>query len=208
MQADRTSWIARIPALPVRRSWAVTTLGVAILGSKQPSTRMLLDASGGSGTDDATIVGTDSHTSVAVAALVNAYAAHVPDYDHSQYDCGTHMSAPVLPAALAIAEMCHRSGKDLLTGYVAGFELGCRSGRVCRFGNYLQGHGIHPTSFLGHFGAAAAAAKLTVPPEYPMNYYWVRGARRARRSELLTTVDATPLRNSHGGDLPFSVRPR
>src|ERR1044072_7027835 len=56
--------------------------------------------------------------------------------------------------------MQHLSGKNFLTAYLTGFEIGCRLGRAARFGNHLRMHGIHPTGFLGHFGAAAAAAKL------------------------------------------------
>lgn len=137
-------------------------LGVALLGSQNESTRMLLHSSGISDNGgQATVLGTAKQTSPTVAALANAYAAHAMDYDDTQHDCGTHMSAPVLGAALVLAETCHHSGKDLLTAYVAGFEVGCRLGRVGRFGDCLQRHGIHGTGFLGHLGAVAAAGKLT-----------------------------------------------
>jgi 2-methylcitrate dehydratase PrpD len=94
------------------------------------------------------------------AALVNGFAAHALDYDDTQHNCNTHMSAPVLGAAFTLAGVLHCSGKELLAAYVAGFELGCRLGRVRRFGRHLQQQGFHPTGVLGHFGATAAATRL------------------------------------------------
>ena len=136
-------------------------LGVALLGSADKSTRMILQAcepSEDRGT--ATVVGTDTQTSPAKAAWVNAFAAHALDYDDTQHNCNTHMSAPVLGSALALAGALRCSGKTMLTAYVAGFELGCRLGRVRRFGRHLQQQGVHPTGLLGHFGAVTAAGKL------------------------------------------------
>ena len=137
-------------------------LGVALVGSREESTRIVSGACVdlGEPTGTATLLGTGAQTSPAVATLVNGLAGHALDYDDVQHRCGVHMSAPVLPVALMLAETRQRSGKDLLTAYVAGFEVGCRLGRAARFGNYLHMHGIHPTGFLGHFGAAAAAGKL------------------------------------------------
>ena len=143
------------------KHYILDTLGVALLGSADASTHMVSDAAGAATTPgDCTIVGTATRTLPAIAALVNGYAAHAMDYDDAQHDCATHISAPVLPAALAAAEMQHRSGRDLIVAYVVGFEIGCRLGRAAYFGGHLHRQGIHPTSYLGHFGAAAAAASL------------------------------------------------
>ena len=137
-------------------------LGVALVGATDESTQMILNAAVGSNsTGGATIVGKGVLTTPAVAALVNAFAAHTLNYDDTQHRVDTtHMSAPVLPAVLAVAETHHCTGKESLTAYVAGFEIGCRLGRVARFATHLSKSGINPTGFLGHFGAAAAAGKL------------------------------------------------
>jgi len=103
----------------------------------------------------------DALATPTVAAAVNGYGAHALDYDDTQHKVGTHMSAPVIPAALVMAVMFHRSGRDLLTAYVAGFEVGCRLGRAARFATHLSRRGIHATGYLGHFGAAAATGKLS-----------------------------------------------
>lgn len=161
-------WAAglRYEALPadivtLAKHYILDTIGVALLGSPDTSTRMVSDAAGAATTPgDCTVIGTGIRTLPATAALVNAYAAHAMDYDDAQHDCATHISAPVVPAALATAEANHRSGRDLIVAYVVGFEIGCRLGRASYFGGHLHRRGIHPTSYLGHFGAAAAAASI------------------------------------------------
>ena len=137
------------------------TLGVALVGSTEEPTQILLRASTSSrDSGKATVLGARTLTTPTVAALINGYAAHVLDYDDTQHYVGTHMSAPVVPAALALAEMLHRSGKDLLTAYVAGFEVGCRLGRSGGFANHLLRQRMVASAILGVIGAAAAAAKL------------------------------------------------
>ena len=137
------------------------TLGVTLVGSREPTTQMVALTCVGAGREgDATVLGATARTTPAAAALLNGYAAHTTDYDDSQHPCGTHMSAPVLAATLATAEIHHRTGTETLTGYLAGFELGCKLGRIGDFGRVLQRRGVHPTGFLGRFGAAAAAGRL------------------------------------------------
>src|SRR5688572_18734850 len=136
------------------------TLGVTLIGSREEATRMMLAASGTAGAEgEATVIGTEARTPAPVAALVNGYAAHAIDYDDTQHGAATHMSAPVVSAMFVAGELARRPGKDLLTAYAAGFELGCKLGRAGDFGPHLHHRGVHPTSFLGHFGAAVAAGR-------------------------------------------------
>ena len=137
------------------------TLGVALVGANEEATRMILKITvGANNSGTSTVLGSSTLATPTVAALVNGYAAHALDYDDTQHKVGTHMSAPVLPAALVAAEMAHRSGKELLTAYTAGFDVGCRLARVAGFASHLSKRGIHSTGYLGHFGAVAAAGKM------------------------------------------------
>jgi 2-methylcitrate dehydratase PrpD len=61
-------------------------------------------------------------------------------------------------AALAVAEARGRSGADLLTAIVLGYEVLCRVGRD--FDQVVTGRGFRAASVFGGFGAAASAAKL------------------------------------------------
>ena len=100
------------------------------------------------------------------AALINGTQGHVLDYDDAQLATlpsrpagqQTHPTAPVLAAAMALAESRHKSGAALLTSYIAGVEVACRLGDAVDPSHYLDG--FHPTGTLGVFGATAACSRL------------------------------------------------
>jgi len=95
----------------------------------------------------------------ASAGLVNGAAAHALDFDDVNLAMPGHPSVAILPALLALAEERASSGADVLTAFVAGYELQCRVGRVIAPGHY-DGMGFHATATVGSFGAAAACAHL------------------------------------------------
>jgi 2-methylcitrate dehydratase PrpD len=71
---------------------------------------------------------------------------------------GGHPTAPILPALFALADTQPVSGPALIAAYVAGFEIENRIGRGVNFHHYSKGW--HPTTTLGIFGTAVAAARL------------------------------------------------
>ncbi|HVY14888.1 MAG TPA: MmgE/PrpD family protein [Rhodopila sp.] len=93
------------------------------------------------------------------AALVNGAAAHALDFDDVNLAMPGHPSVAILPALLALAEERGSSGADVLTAFVAGYELQCRVGKVIAPGHYDK-LGFHATATVGSFGAAAACAHL------------------------------------------------
>ncbi len=93
------------------------------------------------------------------AALVNGTLAHSLDFDDTHAPGSIHPSAPIVPAALAAAEMTGSSGRELIAGIVAGYEVQIRlSLALVPKDHYLRGY--HPTATCGAFGAAAAAASV------------------------------------------------
>jgi 2-methylcitrate dehydratase PrpD len=92
-------------------------------------------------------------------AIVNGAAAHALDFDDVNLAMPGHPSVAILPALLALAEERGSSGADVLTAFVAGYELQCRIGRVVSPGHY-DVLGFHATATVGSFGAAAACAHL------------------------------------------------
>jgi 2-methylcitrate dehydratase PrpD len=114
----------------------------------------------------ARVLGSPKKFSAEHAALVNGVQAHVLDYDDAQLTTLTsrpmgqqvHPTAPVLAAALALAEDRQLSGAQLLASYIVGIEVACRLGDAVDPSHYLDG--LHPTGTLGVFGAAAACAHL------------------------------------------------
>jgi 2-methylcitrate dehydratase PrpD len=93
------------------------------------------------------------------AALINGTLAHSLDFDDTHAAGSIHSSAPIVPAALAAAEMSDASGKELIAAVVAGYEVQIRLSLALNpTAHYDQG--FHPTATCGVFGAAAAAGKL------------------------------------------------
>ena len=136
-------------------------IGVTLVGSKEESSTIMRAACAAADQrGKATLLGTRATASLTAAALANGYASHALDYDDVQPLVGTHLSGAMLAALLPLAESLHLSGKALINAYVAGFEVGGRLGAVRRWGYYLRDHGVHPTGFVCHFAAFAAAARL------------------------------------------------
>ena len=131
--------------------------GCALVGSREPLSEILrseLGAAPGS----ASIVGTDLRTAPGAAALINGAAGHALDFDDTHTIMGGHPTAPVFPAALALAQELDSSGADLLTAYVVGVEIESRLGALIGPAHYAKGW--HVTSTIGIFGATAAACHL------------------------------------------------
>lgn len=126
----------------------------ATLAQVQPVLEFVKD-SGGS--PQATVVWHGLRTSVGHAAMVNGTFGHSCEFDDSHYDCG-HPGVCVIPAALAMAEHRHASGRELLTAIVAGYQAMARV--VGPIHRATLDTGWHGTKVGGVFGAAAAASKL------------------------------------------------
>ncbi|MBI3043402.1 MAG: MmgE/PrpD family protein [Betaproteobacteria bacterium] len=134
-------------------------LGCALYGSTQPWGRIAVNAaielsSGGR----ATLWGHNATAGVGDAALVNGTATHGFEIDDIHVRSLMHPGAVTIPAALALAETRGRSGRQLLTAIVAGYEIGLRTGICAGIPHCMRG--FHPTGTAGSPGAAAAAANL------------------------------------------------
>ena len=135
------------------------TVGVTLAGAAEPAVRILqrtLGAHASSGA--ATLFGLRERGSLSEAVMINGTASHAIDYDDMASAMGGHPSVPVVPVIFALGEVLNVSGLQLIEAYIVGFEAECRLGRTVHPHHYE--HGWHPTSTLGVFGAAAAAARL------------------------------------------------
>ena len=97
--------------------------------------------------------------SPSAAALLNGTLAHSLDFDDTHAEASLHSSAPILPAALAAAEMNKSSGQQLITACVVGYEIQIRLGLAGGSSAHYK-KGFHPSATCGIFGAAAAAGYL------------------------------------------------
>ena len=134
-------------------------LGVALAGSQEPLALMLrAEAAEEGGAPRAMLFGGGGRTSMGQAALVNGAAGHALDFDDVLGAMTGHPTAPVAPAALALAEGRGLDGRRVVAGVVAGIEVEARLGRVLGDSHYAKGW--HATGTVGAFGAAAAAANM------------------------------------------------
>jgi 2-methylcitrate dehydratase PrpD len=162
--ADETPMIAKFvlsthyEELPPKAlEWAKTAvldcLGVALAGSREPSSRISAElAREEKAVGEATAYGHGFKSSAIQAAFVNGISAHATDFDHS-YVVGGQPSAPIIPAVFALGETLSASGKQVLEAYVVGFEV---AANLALAGQNSEGTGVPP----GVYGAAAACAKL------------------------------------------------
>jgi 2-methylcitrate dehydratase PrpD len=108
---------------------------------------------------ECSVMGDGAAYAPTAAALVNGTLAHSLDFDDTHAAASLHSSAPIVPAALAAAEMTGASGKDLIAACVAGYEVQVRLALALGPTEHYD-RGYHPTATCGVFGAAAAAGKL------------------------------------------------
>jgi 2-methylcitrate dehydratase PrpD len=154
----RTLRLGDLPAeaLAVARHCLLDWLGCALAGTREPLSAILRDEIGGTA-GEASLIG-GGRAAARDAALVNGAAGHALDFDDTHTGMGGHPTAPVLPAALALAESRGATGAALLAAFVAGLEVECRLGLYMGTEHYRLGW--HSTGTLGTVGAAAAAAHL------------------------------------------------
>jgi 2-methylcitrate dehydratase PrpD len=142
-------------AIRVAKLGFVDCVGVMIAGSVEPVAeivaRTVLD---GCEKREASVLFTERRAPAPLAAWVNGSAAHALDYD----DAGGHRSAILVPTLLAEGEALGSSGADMITAYVAGFEVW--SELALREKGHLHERGLHPTGIYGALAAAAAASRL------------------------------------------------
>ena len=143
--------------LEAARLLMLDTLSIAWAGSDAPGcpqTHAMLSEEGGR--EDATVWAFGGQLPAASAAFINSMTASAIEYDSIGLGVAVHSHIAVLPAALAIAERQHASGRDFLAALVLGCDITHRFAASAAYPN----RGFHYTATMGGFGAAAAAARL------------------------------------------------
>ncbi|MFB9994981.1 MmgE/PrpD family protein [Deinococcus oregonensis] len=156
------AFVANPPFIPgsvledARRS-VLDGLGSLLAGSLEPPARIVQDLVRGLGqADDASIFGA-GRASAAGAALANGVATHILELDDIHKGSTIHAAAPIIPAALAVAEREHQGGAAFLRAVVLGYEAALRIGEAVNPSHYRH---WHPTGTVATFGAAVAAGTL------------------------------------------------
>ncbi len=133
-------------------------LGAALAGTSEPASQAIIQIVkdlGGNG--ESTVIGGSFRSSCVNAALANGVTGHAAELDDIHEASVIHPGAPVIPAALAVAERTGASGEELIAAVAVGYETGIRVAMAVMPTHYEY---WHPTGTCGTFGAAAAAGKL------------------------------------------------
>jgi 2-methylcitrate dehydratase PrpD len=142
-------------AARVARMGFIDTIGTMMVGRKEDSVRIMTEVLAPAD-GPATLHFGPRKATAPEAAWINGTAAHALDYD--DVSLRGHPSTVLVPAILAEAETLNSSGSDMITAYVAGYEVWAEL--ALRETGLLHEKGWHPTGLYGAPAAAAACAKL------------------------------------------------
>ena len=120
----------------------------------------------------ATVLGLDGGKSVVIgdrrgftpagAALINGAQAHSLDFDDTHARSSLHPSAPIVPAALAAAEMTGADGEELIPAIIGGYETQIRLSMALGPSDHYD-RGFHPTATCGA-GSSVRTGWWSAPP--------------------------------------------
>ena len=132
----------RLPeeAARIARMGFIDTIGTMIAGRNEDSVRIMTETLAPAD-GPATLTFGDRHAPAPEAAWINGTAAHALDYD--DVALRGHPSTVLVPAILAEAEHLGSSGADMITAYVAGYEVWAEL--ALRETGLLHEKGWHPT---------------------------------------------------------------
>jgi 2-methylcitrate dehydratase PrpD len=145
-------------AITVARQCILDWFAVALPGSREECAVLLAEELESDGSGPCTVVGRSHRLSAHDAALINGTASHALDFDDVNRVMQGHPTVAVFSAVLAVAETVRANGNDVLTAFIAGYEVACMVGDLVRPSHYARG--FHATGTLGALGAAVGAGLL------------------------------------------------
>lgn len=134
-------------------------VGVALAGSQHESVSILLDVLVNEGSSrEAKIIGRDIKTDIFNSAFLNAFMAHIHDFDDTHLYTFLHSSPPLGSSIFALSNRVPINGKDALLAFVVGFEVATRIGMAIV--PAMAERAWHMTGMVGGIGAATAIGKI------------------------------------------------
>jgi 2-methylcitrate dehydratase PrpD len=187
------------------KALALDLVGIALRARNEAeSTRPMIAAAArlGMAGGACTVIGDAAGYSPPGAAMLNGTLAHSLDFDDTHAPGSLHPSAPIVPAALAAAEMAGADGRAVISAAVAGYEVQIRLSLALDPAAHYD-RGFHPTATCGAFGAAAAAGRLLgLDPEGYANAWGIVLSMAAGSMQYL--VNGAWTKRSHVGHAAMS----
>jgi 2-methylcitrate dehydratase PrpD len=172
------------------------TVGVALAalahGAGTPGVKVARDA----GPGPVTVWGAGFSAGVDDAAFANGMLAHAMDFDDLHAAAVMHSSAPIVPTAIALAQITNASPREMLAAAVVGYEVAARLGRLAP--GAFQRHGFQSTSVLGTFATTSVAARLLgLDDAQALNAFGIAGSMASGLMEFL--ADGSDVKQMHPG---------
>jgi len=138
----------------------IDTVGAMTFGAELPWSRIMVEyVQRTSVPGKGSIVGTSHKVRGQMAALANGVLAHAFELDSLCHpSVGVHPGASLTAPGLPVSQAQGRSGKELLTAFVAGFEVMYRIGDAARHSS--EKIGFHAPGLTGVFGGAIVTGLL------------------------------------------------
>ncbi|MBE0548053.1 MAG: MmgE/PrpD family protein [Rubrivivax sp.] len=135
-----------------------------------------------------------SRTRSEAAALLHGTAGTFLELDEGNRFSRGHPGVHVFPAALAVAQERHATGRELLAALVAGYEVAARLGAACEVRP-----GVHPHGTWGTVGAAVAVRKLLGTNEASMERTIAIASTLGLATSVKTMREGGLVRNAFAG---------
>ena len=191
-----------LPAPVVDECYRATLdwLGSALAGALTPPARMAQTVASGLGSaTEATMLGAGP-ASAPAAALANGVASHILELDDVHKGSTLHAAAPVISAALAVAERERANGHAFTLAVALGYDAALRVGEAVNPSHYRF---WHPTGTAATFGAAAAAGSLLrLTPTQMLDALGTAGTQAAGLWEF--NADGAMSKHLHPGKAAFN----
>lgn len=147
-----------LPVVEQLKIFVLDALACGYAGARLPWAAIVVDTfRDGGAPGDCSVFGQPGGRTPGQAALFNGVMIGGFEVDHSGHL--SHPASTVGPAAFALAEQLHATGRDLITALALGYETACRLGDAQTRATEDE-RGFHNPGINGPFGAAAAAGRL------------------------------------------------
>jgi 2-methylcitrate dehydratase PrpD len=147
-------------AIDRAKTCIIDTIGAMTFGADLPWSRIMVEyVQRTSAPGQGSIVGTEHKARGQLAALANGVLAHAFELDSlCDPSVGVHPGASLTAPGIPVAQAQGRSGKELLTAFVGGFEVMYRIGDAARHSS--EKIGFHAPGLTGVFGGAIVTGLL------------------------------------------------
>jgi len=115
-------------------------LGSAMAGAVEEPARRMQQVIAGMGKSEEATVFCAGRAAAGSAALANGVASHTLELDDVHKSSTLHPAAPIISAALAVAEREHAQGRAFLLAVALGYDAGLRIGEAVNPSHYRFWH--------------------------------------------------------------------